>query len=1005
MNKVVVFAVVVTVMGLAYGEVSESSVERDGLGECDFTKQELENAQKTVADLIGDDLKALAAGEKTRLDVAKAIERKAWSDKNAKAVKFLLSKGIFKLYAEAGDLENARRTLAKLHWQKCPSEMLRDIMREVNVDYGVRCSDTNCPLILLSFIHANFGLCGYSGEKLSDLKSVKFGSSAFAKGAKLTHSYEHNPLRTWEQSDVHVYKKTTYLQLPDAGDMKVELYYTKQSRRLFRVAFMAGYGSKVERRTAVGAMTALSKMINDAWGIVLYTKDVGSEDPDVSIAKEHEQIVEEYCRNGDVQGWTCCVTGALSDYGISDFRGDGSLSEDIHNCKHFHMSVLSESNLALAWKESGVDPYMAKCIGRAGQYADTVSYLKRMSEYGADLKSLGLLGRAYELGCYGTETNRELSISYYAKAYLAGNKEAAARLKSLGKDPENYVKAEREKMASERKKADIDDTLRDIQGLKKALDFAEALANAEKICRDSASLLDSLKESESFTNNFQDIENLLAGLETNDAAAVRSSVQSQQNFKLVKIKDSRDVEHEWKYAERGDGVIIVGLADKDAGSHDDGVRRIELPAVIGGKKVVAIAKNAFQYYHSLRKAILPEDLIEIGSSAFYACGELRDVMLPGGLKVIGDQSFGGCDELEEIEFPASLEKIGHNAFSRTALNKVTIPENVSEIGWGAFGDCRQLTTADIGTGLKCVDQRMFAGCTRLQEVRIPFSVCEIKSSAFEKCERLEQIVIDPKNVNFSVLDGLLLNKDGSKVIRCFGKKQEVVLPQSIVAIDDNAFSGRTGMKKISFPKTLLRIGSDAFYGCESLEEVEIPEGVEKISRHAFRNCRALRFINVAKENEFYASRDGVLLDKSCKRVMCCPGGKDSVVLPTTITDIDARAFEGCSKLRSISIPEGVTKLQISLFSDCENLETITIPKSVTKIDGVVFDGCKRLKTVLFLGNAPETRSFLGGCIYSWDACEVTTYVTKESTGWDVEIPGKWQQRPIVYREAMPNDLK
>lgn len=73
----------------------------------------------------------------------------------------------------------------------------------------------------------------------------------------------------------------------------------------------------------------------------------------------------------------------------------------------------------------------------------------------------------------------------------------------------------------------------------------------------------------------------------------------------------------------------------------------------------------------------------------------------------------------------------------------------------------------------------------------------------------------------------------------------------------------------------------------------------------------------------------------------------SVVLPNTITMIDARAFAYCENLSSIVIPNGVTEIGMEAFRECKGLTSITIPNSVTKIGYEAFQACTLLKSEFF----------------------------------------------------------
>lgn len=71
----------------------------------------------------------------------------------------------------------------------------------------------------------------------------------------------------------------------------------------------------------------------------------------------------------------------------------------------------------------------------------------------------------------------------------------------------------------------------------------------------------------------------------------------------------------------------------------------------------------------------------------------------------------------------------------------------------------------------------------------------------------------------------------------------------------------------------------------------------------------------------------------------------SVVLPNTITMIDARAFAYCENLSSIVIPNGVTEIGMEAFRECKGLTSITIPNSVTKIGYEAFQACESITSI------------------------------------------------------------
>ena len=60
--------------------------------------------------------------------------------------------------------------------------------------------------------------------------------------------------------------------------------------------------------------------------------------------------------------------------------------------------------------------------------------------------------------------------------------------------------------------------------------------------------------------------------------------------------------------------------------------------------------------------------------------------LPQDMKAIGTDAFSTCTNLKELELPASVETLDMYALSGCSAQKVTLGENVTSIGMGAFGN-------------------------------------------------------------------------------------------------------------------------------------------------------------------------------------------------------------------------------------------------------------------------------------------------------------------------------
>ena len=65
------------------------------------------------------------------------------------------------------------------------------------------------------------------------------------------------------------------------------------------------------------------------------------------------------------------------------------------------------------------------------------------------------------------------------------------------------------------------------------------------------------------------------------------------------------------------------------------------------------------------------------------------------------------------------------------------------------------------------------------------------------------------------------------------EKNEIIIKDGTVAIEENAFTGCVGLKSITIPDSIKRIGNDAFTGCSNLENIKIPDNVVSIIGNIF----------------------------------------------------------------------------------------------------------------------------------------------------------------------------
>ena len=248
--------------------------------------------------------------------------------------------------------------------------------------------------------------------------------------------------------------------------------------------------------------------------------------------------------------------------------------------------------------------------------------------------------------------------------------------------------------------------------------------------------------------------------------------------------------------------------------------------------------------------------------------------------------------------------------------------------------------------------KVFQGYTGIASIVIPDSVISIDRSAFSGCTSLAEITVSPDNKNYSSVDGVLFNKDGSELI-IYPKgngRSAYTVPDGVTSISGSAFSGCTSLKEIVIPDSVTTIGSSAFEGCTSLSKVKLSNNLRIIQERTFYDCTSLAEIVIPDS----VTEIGVSAFLGCTSL-------SKVKLPKNLTSINSDVFYGCTSLAEITIPDSVTSIGDSAFSGCTSLAEITIPDSVTKIGNDAFYRCTSLSKVKLSNNLRiiQERTFSG----------------------------------------------
>lgn len=460
--------------------------------------------------------------------------------------------------------------------------------------------------------------------------------------------------------------------------------------------------------------------------------------------------------------------------------------------------------------------------------------------------------------------------------------------------------------------------------------------------------------------------------------------------------------------------------------------------------LTTIGVDAFGGCCNLKSVTIPDTVTIIEDCAFGGCKNLTHVTLPSGITKIGSYAFSGCASLTEVVIPESVIEIGGNAFSNcknlkkirgkfaqdngrclikdgkliafapAELTQYTIPNNVTEIGDGVFADCKSFSSIIIPDSVVTIGYGAFSGCSSLKEISIPNSVTEIEFDAFRHCAGITNITI-PNNVgwigwsafvgcnNLKEFKGKFATDDGRCLICCgrllaFAPAEltQYTIPNNVIIIDHDVFSGCNNLASISIPNGVQKIENGAFKGCCNLNTITLPSSVTTIGNWSFQGCSNLKSIYIKAitppilghsafiyESEFlddkilecmiYVPRCSVDAYIHAERwsqyafqIKSIDVAENAIQLNDNILPnneiwyitFNDKVLDDCQVDR-FNVPiisniyengkgvirfEGdVTEIRFGAFFLCSSLISITIPNSVIIIEDYAFYGCSKLK--------------------------------------------------------------
>ena len=251
---------------------------------------------------------------------------------------------------------------------------------------------------------------------------------------------------------------------------------------------------------------------------------------------------------------------------------------------------------------------------------------------------------------------------------------------------------------------------------------------------------------------------------------------------------------------------------------------------------------------------------------------------------------------------------GNNLALADEEGTLTIPDNVTEIGEGAFAK-EGLKTIIIPGTVKKIAKNAFAFNTTLENVIIQEGVEEIGEGAFRNCSNL-------KNIEFPES----ITSIGSACFASDIMLDNVELPSKLTVLSINIFSECSNLKNLELPQDLKEMNYAALRRT-SITTLKFPPNLNSIAEQAL-STSTLQNIDTS-ENNYYEFKNGVLYSKNLKTLVIALSSITNLSIENNVETITGNAFANCNKLSNINITENVKSIGKNVFTNV-NLKGITV---------------------------------------------------------------------------------
>lgn len=319
-----------------------------------------------------------------------------------------------------------------------------------------------------------------------------------------------------------------------------------------------------------------------------------------------------------------------------------------------------------------------------------------------------------------------------------------------------------------------------------------------------------------------------------------------------------------------------------------------------------IPDYAFYNCDCITDITMMDTIVSIGIYAFQDCSALTTVQLSNKLTSIGERAFYDCEKFINIHLPNTLTSIGWFAFNgEKATEKNIFISDITAfcaivsrpfgIDWDLYINEERITHLIIPETVAEITDQVFCGCNSIKKLSLPSTLHGLQGGEFMDCSNLSELIIPAalKMYSATPFDGspiqyvYYLGTPADWIAKCLNESDEL---SNATKYYYSEFEPECPGQFWHYEGTEIKCWDTSHFNTYDIEYA---------LRNDIAEAYVSAYIGTAATTEIIDTYNLVSVSTIGANAFKNASTLTNIILPNTITCIDAGAFAGCTQLTNI----------------------------------------------------------------------------------------------------------